>query len=117
VTRLAAAGRVLVRREDLRPVERLLPALFFETERFRAGAPLRAEPFFVVALRAVPRFRALERLRADVLFRLPRDADPAVRPFRPVDFRAELLRLREPVPPFLPPLEPPRDDFLAAAMI
>jgi len=78
---------------------------------FRAGAALRVDlAFFDAAdLRGPP------RLRVDVALR----AGPRLRAlaFRPLFFRAEVVRLREPLLLFLPTLEPPRDDFLAAAMI
>ena len=77
---------------------------------FRAGADLRlAVVFFDAALRGPPRLRADAALRAG-----PRLRELA---FRALFFRAEVVRLREPLLLFLPPVEPPRDDFLAAAMI
>lgn len=67
------------------------------------------------AARFAPDFRAELRFLA-----LPRrELDPRAEDLRADDFRADDLRAddfrRE--PPFLPPFEPPRDDFLAAAMI
>lgn len=99
-TRFAAAGKP--RRADLRAPDFLV---FFE--RLRAGAALRAADLFLEPVD----FRETAALRADVRLR----ADPRLRAagflallFRPSAFLAEV---------FLPPLELPRDDFLAAAMI
>lgn len=68
---------------------------------------LRAElDFFALDLRPPPLLRAPPRaddLRADDL--------------RPEDLRPEDLRPADLRPLFLPRFEPPRDDFLAAAMI
>lgn len=92
VTRLAAAGILRFmerRREDLRAADfRLAEALFLEL--LRAGA-LRAATFFLEPAD----LRELADLRAGVRF------PPRV-------FLAGVFR---------PPLEPPRDDFLAAAMM
>jgi len=87
--------------------------VFFEAVDLRAPARLRAD----VALRAEPCFRALDPVRVDALFRLPRDADFLAPLFQPLVFPAEVMRLREPPLLFLPPFELPGDDFLAAAMI
>ncbi|MEP6906006.1 MAG: hypothetical protein ABI875_07955, partial [Gemmatimonadales bacterium] len=94
-------------------------------ELFRAGAALRFVAVFFDAadLRVPPRLRAGAAFRAgprraDARFRAaPRDADFFAPLFRPVFFRAEVVRLREPLLLFLPPVELPRDDFLAAAMV
>ena len=98
-------------------------ARFFEL--FRAGAAL----CLAVVLFEAADLRDPRRLRADVTlraaprlvearFRAPaRDADFLAPLFRALFFRAEVVRLREPLLLFLPPVEPPRDDFLAAAMI
>jgi hypothetical protein len=68
---------------------------------------LRVDRFAVELLRReAERFRAPPRFAADFLAAL----------LRPPFLRAEVLRLRE-LLFFLPPVEPPRDDFLAAAMI
>jgi hypothetical protein len=68
---------------------------------------VRVDRFAVELLR-----RVAERFRAP-----PRPADVFLAAlFRPPDLRAEAPRVRE-LLLFLPPLEPPRDDFLAAAMI
>lgn len=64
---------------------------------FRAG-PLRADLFLAAPLRAGPL--------------MPREPD-----LREADPRDEAFLPPERVPAFFPPLEPPRDDFLAAAMI
>jgi hypothetical protein len=80
--------------------------VFFDAADLRTPPRLRAD----VAFRAEPRLEA--RFRAT-----PRDADFFAPPFRPLFFRAEVVRLREPLLLFLPPVELPRDDFLAAAMI
>lgn len=87
--------------------------VFFEAADLRVPARLRTD----VALRAEPRFRAPDPVRVDALFRLPRDAEFLAPLFRPLVFLAEVVRLREPPLLFLPPFEPPRDDFLAVAMI
>lgn len=79
-------------------------ARFFEL--FRAGAAFR----FVAVFFDAADLRVPPRLRADVAFRAgPRRADAR--------FRAEVVRLREPLLLFLPPVELLRDDFLAAAMV
>jgi len=84
---------------------------------FRAGAALRAAlAFFVAAdLRGPRRLRAGAALRAGPRLRV----GPRLRAlaFRLLFFLAEVVRLREPLILFLPAVEPPRDDFLAAAMI
>jgi len=84
-----------------------LEALFRVPPLFLA-ATLRAGPLRPALFRAGPRLRALERAR---------DADFPLRLFGPAVFLAEVRRRREPAAAFLPPLELPRDDFLAAAMI
>jgi hypothetical protein len=123
--RPAAAARLFP--EDLR--FRLPPVLFFAL--LRAGAALRVAVVFFeaadlrvparlrtdVALRAELRFRALDLVCVDALFRLPRDADFLAPLFRPLVFLVEVVRLREPTLLFLPPFELLRDDFLAAVMI
>lgn len=108
VTRFAAAGRRRVaerRREDLRAAGfRLAPVLFLEL--LRAGAT-----FFLVPadLREGAALRTDVRFRADArLPELRRSVDFLALLFRPPDFLREVFR---------PPLEPPRDDFLAAAMM
>jgi hypothetical protein len=116
------------------------PDAAFETVRRLGNDILRPPDFAPRDLRADdPRFdppflAGLERL-ADVL--RPPDLRPALfraGPFRPALFRAGPRIPREPdlreadpldedflpperAPAFLPPFEPPRDDFLAAAMI
>ena len=102
-------------RESLRPLDLRPDAPRFEP---RFEPPLRADPRFAGALRPVD-LRA-GPLRADPFLaaplragpRIPREAD-----FREADFRDEAFLPPERVPAFLPPFEPPRDDFLAAAMI
>jgi hypothetical protein len=107
--RPAAAARLLLF-DDFRLVPRVAaflvllragaalraPVVFFETAGFRDPARLRVD----VALRVEPRLRALEPLAVDARF-----------------LRTEVLRLRALLLVFLPLFEPPRDDFLAAAMI
>jgi len=120
----AARFRLLAARGVDPPLD---PARFLEL--FRAGASLRALVLFAEApdfrldalldalFRAVaPRFRGPDA-RLEALRRPPRDADLPALLFRPPDFRAAVLRPRELLPLFLRPFEPPRDDFLAAAMI
>lgn len=97
VTRLAAAGRprffVERRRRDLCAAGfRRLTALFLEL--LRAGG-----------------------LRVAAFFLEPRAVDFLVLLFRPPAFLAEVFRPREPELLFRPPLEPPRDVFLAAAIM
>jgi hypothetical protein len=103
VTRLAARPAAAAR---LRPA-------FFLAEGFGLRPVLFLEVFLAEAAFPV----ALLLPADDPVREPPRDADFLVLLFRPPAFRAEVVRLREPAPPFLPPLEPPRDDFLAAAMI
>ena len=84
----------------LRELERLRDDFF--AELFRAG------DFRALFFRAGP--RELD-FRADFI---PREADfreddLRAGPFRPLDLR--------PAPPFLPVFEPPRDDFLATAIL
>jgi len=132
VTRSAATGitpffAALRRRVVLRPVAfRADPALFLE-ER----ALLRAEPALRAVLlgreredrRALDAFfaelRLLDPPRVDERLRAPPRAadDPFLALLRPPAFRADVPRLREPPLLFLPRFDPPRDDFLAAAMI
>ena len=88
-------------RPDDVPLEAFRPVLL-RPLLLRAGplrpALLRAGPFLPALLRAGPRE--------------PREPD-----FREADPLEEAFRPPERVPAFLPPFEPPRDDFLAAAMI
>jgi hypothetical protein len=58
-----------------------------------------------------PRFLARRRFRAPEAFPVRRRLAEALA------FRLEPVRRRDPVAPFLPPFEPPRDDFLAVAMM
>ena len=97
----------LLRLELLRAEEAFLAALFRDV-------PLRAVLFRVPA-----RFRdelLRDELLRDELFRDELLRDAPLRPalFRPPDFRLPRAPL---VDLFLPPFEPPRDFFLAAAMI
>jgi hypothetical protein len=86
--------------DDLRPPD-LRPAL------------LRAGPFLPALLRAGPRIpRDVDLREADFLDDVFLEED-----FLDEDFLAEAFLPPERVPPFLPLFEPPRDDFLAAAMI
>ena len=91
---------------------RLLDARFLLPLRF--AEDLRADDLRDAA-RFAPDFRAELRFLALA----PRELDLRAEDLRADDFRADDLRAddfrRE--PPFLPPFEPPRDDFLAAAMI
>jgi hypothetical protein len=80
---------------------------------FRAAEARFGALFFIPDERFVPDLRADEArfgalLRA-LLFR--------ELPAREEDLRAGAFRPPERPPVFLPPLEPPRDDFLAAAML
>lgn len=89
---------------------------FAEAADFRVD--FRVDARLDAAFRAVaPRFRGLDARFEALDRRPPRDADLAALLFRPPDFRAAVLRPRELLPLFLRPFEPPRDDFLAAAMI
>jgi hypothetical protein len=92
---------------DLRAAEpRFDPLLRAGLERFAdvlrppdlRPALLRAGPFLPALLRAGPR--------------IPREPD-----LREADRLDEAFLPPERLPAFLPPFEPPRDDFLAAAMI
>lgn len=77
---------------------------------------LRPPPLRAVLLRPVP-LRALLLLLALLLRAVVlRPELLRAAPFLPLDLRADDFRLPE-RPAFLPPFEPPRDDFLAAAMI
>lgn len=94
--------RELLRAGDLRD------AVFFE-------ADFRDEDFFAIGPLPEERFRAPDvRLPADFLALEPRLLPP--RELREEALRAEDLRAPERLPPFFAPLEPPRDDFLAAAI-
>jgi len=105
VTPLAAFDTVL---RLGRPMPfRLLAARFLVPPRF--AVDLRADD-----LRDAPRFAPDFRAELRFLALAPRELDLRAEDLRPDDLRADDLR-RE--PPFLPPFEPPRDDFLAAAMI
>jgi hypothetical protein len=78
-------------------------------------AAFREDDFFAIGRRLDERLRVLDaRLRVDFPALEPRLLPP--RELREEAFRAEDLRALERVPPFLAPLEPPRDDFLAAAI-
>jgi hypothetical protein len=100
--RPAAAARLLLP-DDFRLAPRLAAFLVL----LRAGAALRAPVVFF----ETAGFRDPARLRADVALRVePRLVDARF-------LRTEVLRLRVLVLVFLPLFEPPRDDFLAAAMI
>jgi hypothetical protein len=98
--RLAARFRVALLRLELE---------LFLDDRFATAALRPDERFLAPLLRAV--------LLRDVLRAPPRDLRALV--FRPPVFRPRVLRpLRPPaLELFLPRFEPPRDDFLAAAMI
>lgn len=128
VTACAAAGRTPLEAARLRDALRFraVPRLARLVD-FRAGsARLRAVLLRVALLRvlrdAVLRLRALDRRRPDTFLRArPRAVDVflvlalrrlVLRPPRPA-----APRRAAPVARFLPPLDPPRDDFLAAAMI
>lgn len=98
-------------RDEARFGAAFLPALFLAglflavLERFADALRallLRAGPLLPALLRAGPRLPRELELREPA-----RDEVPLAEDFRP----PERLAL------FLPPLEPPRDDFLAAAMI
>ena len=94
---------------------RVAPVFFRED-----GELLRVEAAFRAVVRdrvRVDRFAVELLRRVAERFRAPlRLADVFLALFRPPDLRAEVPRVRE-LLLFLPPLEPPRDDFLAAAMI
>jgi hypothetical protein len=101
-----------LRVEDLRADD--LRADDLRADDLRAD-DLRALDFLAADLRLDAAFRDPdERLPADFLALLPRELLDAER--RDDDLRAEDLRPPERLELFFAPLEPPRDDFLAAAI-
>lgn len=102
-----------LRADDLRVDD--LRAEDLRADDLRALLPRLALDFLAADLRLDAAFRDPdERLPADFLALLPRellDAEP-----RDDDLRAEDLRRPERLELFFAPLEPPRDDFLAAAI-
>jgi hypothetical protein len=94
-----------------------LPRDLREGVRFPA-VPLRVlEVFRAEAFLFPPDLREEASLRAPPLRATLLRADPPLCLLRPAVFRAEVRRRREPVAPFLPLFDPPRDVLFAAAMI
>ena len=97
------------------------PELFLAEERFATAALRPPERFLAALLRAVLLREVLRRLRDEPeLFRdAPRELPRALRALllRPPVFRPRVFRPPPPPALFLPRFEPPRDDFLAAAII